>query len=234
MKLNTWQISVLLAIFAAIVCIAAQGISPLLAGQPILLFPTDLYNQIEFVGFVSGVVGVYLMVKESAWNYPVGLIWAIAYGIYFFSVAKHFGEASLMLINAIYLIDGWIKWARRSEQPQLPITRLSLKNWGVIIGTMIVFIPVLIALLYSVRGNFVYFDATTTSLALAAQYLTNRKIFESWYFWIAANVVIIPVFIYREYYPTAILYTVFTVMAVFGIKEWRQSMEMQQKMADPF
>jgi len=226
-KLNTWQNSLLLAILAALVCIAAQGITPLLAGQPIPLFPTDLYNQIEFIGFVSGVVGVYLMIKQSAWNYPVGLIWAVAYAWYFYKVAGHFGEASVMVINAGYLIDGWIKWARKTDEPELPISQFEPHNWLVIGVTLLLAIPLLIALLIKVRGNFVYFDAATTALGLTAQYLTNRKVFQSWYFWIAANVVIIPVFIYRQYYPTAILYTIFTVMAFIGIKEWRNSMASQ-------
>lgn len=231
-NLKTWQVSILLALLAAFVCIAAQSIILVQLGLPITIFPgatvkDRLYSLAEFFGFVSGVVGVYLMVKQSVWNYPVGLIWAVAYGIYFFSVAQHFGEATLMLINAIYLVDGWIKWMRKAEQPELPVTRLTPYNWGVIGASLLLLVPLIIYLLKTARGSYVYWDGVTTAFALTAQYLTNRKVFESWYFWIAANVVIIPVFIYRQYYPTAILYTIFTVMAVIGIKEWRQSMSSQ-------
>lgn len=227
MKLKIWHVSLLLGLASYVVCTLAQAIPNLITKTPILLFPTDQYNQIELVGFTSGVIGVYLMVKQSAWNYPVGLIWAVAYAWYFYKVAGHFGEASVMVINAGYLIDGWIKWARKTDEPELPISQLNPHNWLVIGVTLLIAIPLLIALLIKVRGNFVYFDAATTALGLTAQYLTNRKVFHSWYFWIAANVVIIPVFIYRQYYPTAILYTIFTVIAVIGIKEWRNSMASQ-------
>lgn len=212
-----------LAAAATLVCIAAQGIPNLLAGQQALWFPQDLYSQIELVGFVSGVVGVYLMVVESTWNYPVGLIWAGGYGWYFFQM-RHFGEATSMLISAGYLIDGWIKWGRRVDMPNLPVVLLKKRHWVVIGITLAIVIPLLIWLLTEVHGAYVYWDATTTALGLTAQYLTNRKVFQSWLFWIGANIVIIPVFVYRGWYPTAILYTLFTVMAFFGIREWRRSL----------
>ncbi|MFM9873321.1 MAG: nicotinamide riboside transporter PnuC [Fimbriimonadaceae bacterium] len=229
MKLKTWQVSLILALASYVVCILAQAIPNFLAKTPPLLFPTDQYNQIELVGFTAGVIGVYLMVKESAWNYPIGLIWAVAYGWYFYSVARHLGEATVMIINAGYLIDGWIKWARKTDQPNLPITNLKRHHWIVIGITLLIVIPVLIKLLIEFRGNYVYFDAATTTLGLTAQYLTNRKVFQCWYFWIAANIVIIPVFIIREYYPTAILYSIFTVMAFIGINQWRKSMRSQDE-----
>jgi nicotinamide mononucleotide transporter len=244
MKLKTWQVSLLLTLASYIVCILAQAIPNFIAKTPPLLFPTDQYNQIELVGFVAGVIGVYLMVKESAWNYPVGLIWAVAYGWYFYSVARHLGEATVMIINAGYLIDGWIKWARYgkiSGEPRpgdpsentLPITHLKGHHWIVIGITLAIVIPILIKLLIEFRGNYVYFDAVTTTLGLTAQYLTNRKVFQSWYFWIVANIVIIPVFIIREYYPTAILYSIFTIMAFQGIKEWKSSLQSQPATATP-
>ncbi|MBL8067357.1 MAG: nicotinamide mononucleotide transporter [Armatimonadetes bacterium] len=223
-------ISLGLAALATLVCILAQGIPNLATGKPILWFPQDLYSQVELIGFVTGVVGVYLMVVESTWNYPVGLIWAVGYGWYFFQM-RHFGEATTMLISAGYLVDGWIKWSRGTTADELPVTLLKKHHWVVIGITLAIVIPLLICLLTEVHGAYVYWDATTTALSLTAQYLTNRKVFQSWFFWIFANIVIIPVFIYRGWYPTAVLYSIFTVMAFVGIREWRRSLVGQPTMS---
>lgn len=216
-------ISLGLAVLSTLVCIFAQAFSNLISEQPILWFPQDLYSQIELVGFVAGVVGVYLMVIESTWNYPVGLVWAIGYAWYFFQM-RHFGEATTMLISAGYLIDGWIKWSRGANADELPVTLLKRHHWMVIGITLVIVIPLLIWLLTEVHGAYVYWDATTTALGLTAQYLTNRKVFQSWFFWIFSNIVIIPVFIYRGWFPTAVLYLIFTAMAFVGIREWRRSL----------
>lgn len=227
MNSTKWLIALFLAIFSAGVCIAAQGIGLLKAGEPFTVFPYQLDSIVEFIGFVTGVVGVYLMVNQSAFNYPVGLIWATLYCWFYFQNG-HYGESAAMLISAGYLIDGWFKWTRKAEQPTLPIIHLEKRHWFVIGVTLAIVIPLLIRLLIEVHGQYVYWDATTTALGLTAQYLTNRKVFQSWYFWIVANIVIIPVFIYREWYPTAILYTLFTVMAFIGIKEWKASLAAQE------
>lgn len=218
------RISVVIGIVSAIVCLLAQSASSIANGQGIVWIPDDPYLWFERVGFVTGIVGVYLMVKQSWVNYPVGLIWAIAYAVYYYAVARHFGEMSLSILNAIYLIDGWIKWQGKRSEPELPITHLSKHNWIVILLTLAVLYPLFVVVLHKVRGNYVYFDGATTAIALAAQYLTNRKKIESWYFWIAANLVITPVFFYRGFFATGILMSIFTVMAFFGLAEWRRSM----------
>ena len=76
----------------------------------------------------------------------------------------------------------------------------------------------------ALQGKFPAIDSLTTVLSLAAQYFTNRKIFENWYVWIAADLVFIPLMAHRGYYPSAILYTVFLAMAFLGLKQWKQSM----------
>ncbi len=219
--------SLAFAIASVVVCLLAQSIPSFQAGGGIVWVPDDPYYWFERIGFPSGVVGVYLMVKRSWVNFPVGLIWAVAYAFYFYAVARHYGEMSLSIINAIYLIDGWIKWKSGTVAVDLPITRLSGWNWVIILMTIAVAYPLFVLVLHSVRGQYVYADGATTALSLAAQYLTNRKKIESWYFWIVANMVIVPVFFYREFYATAILISIFTVMAFFGLAEWRQAMRLQ-------
>lgn len=231
MKLTTWQTATLIGAASYLICILAQSL-PL--GLPIQPFPTDLYNRIELIGFVSGVVGVYLVIKQSPLNYPVGLIWAIAYAYYFFAEAKQYGDVFVMLVTAGYLIDGWIKWSsnplpsgeglREGNSASLPITDIQPKNWIIIGLTPLIFIPLLATILQAVKGQFVWIDAATTMFGLLAQYLTNRKIFQSWHFWIITNLIYIPLFFYRQYYPTAILYIIFLIMAFVGMAQWRASM----------
>ena len=68
-----------------------------------------------------------------------------------------------------------------------------------------------------------YLDAGLTATSLVAQWMMTRKILENWVLWIIADIVYVPMFIYKGLYVTAGLYTVFLVLAVMGFANWRRS-----------
>jgi nicotinamide mononucleotide transporter len=78
-------------------------------------------------------------------------------------------------------------------------------------------------LLHVVGGSTSFWDALTTSISLAAQLLLNYKRLENWIGWIIADVVYIPLYAYKSLYLTAILYAIFLVMALEGLRAWRKT-----------
>ena len=71
-----------------------------------------------------------------------------------------------------------------------------------------------------VGGSASFWDALTTSISLASQWLLNRKRLESWIGWIIVDVIYVPLYIYKDLYLTAILYGLFLLMAVMGLRAW--------------
>lgn len=187
--------------------------------------PTSTATQIELVAAVAGVVGVYLMMRESVWNYPVGLVWAILYAWFFFAVLKQYGDFAVSLITAFYLIEGWRNWSRNTAETKesYPVRRIEKIHIAVVAATLIAGIPLVYGLLIALKGQFPLADSITTCLALSAQYLTNRKVLESWWFWAIGNAVYIGVFYVRGYPTTMILYSLFFIMAFVGYIQWRAS-----------
>ncbi len=215
-------VSFLLAAAAYAVCVLAQGYPQWSRGEAFALFPTETGSVMELVGFVTGIVGVYLMVVQSWVNYPVGLVWVVGYAWFFFAEARQYGDFFTMLVTGGYLLHGWRSWARKADSVEgLPVVRIERRHWLVLALTPVVFVPALAGVLTAVKGSFVWLDSLTTCLSLMAQYLTNRKVYESWWFWIVADVVYVGLFAYRGYYASMVLYAVFTVMAVVGMRAWR-------------
>jgi nicotinamide mononucleotide transporter len=71
-----------------------------------------------------------------------------------------------------------------------------------------------------VGGAAPLFDALTPSICLSAPYLLNRKYVETWYCWIAADVIYIPLYTYKDLWLTSVLYVVFLGMATIGLLRW--------------
>ena len=67
-------------------------------------------------------------------------------------------------------------------------------------------------------------DGLTTALSLAATYGQARKLLESWWLWILADLVYIPLYIYKGLVLTSVLYFVFLLLCVFGLREWTRNL----------
>jgi nicotinamide mononucleotide transporter len=67
-----------------------------------------------------------------------------------------------------------------------------------------------------------YFDATTTILSLIATWMAAKKHIENWLVWILTDLIYIPEYLIKHLYHTALLYFIFTLLAVYGYFEWRK------------
>jgi nicotinamide mononucleotide transporter len=180
------------------------------------------YELTETLGFVTGVACVYLVVKESIWNFPLG----IANNLFFlvlFTGARLYADAGLQIVYLALGIQGWHLWLRGGENRSvLRITRASARLLAALGMVILVGTAGLMAVLRLAKGSAPLMDSFTTVLSLAAQYLLNNKKIENWYFWIAADVIYIWLYISRGLHLTAILYFVFLGLCIAGLANWRR------------
>ena len=74
-------------------------------------------------------------------------------------------------------------------------------------------------------SDVVFLDSITTALSLTAMLLLARRKLENWIFWIIADIIYIPLFIYKGLYITSVQYFIFLILAVSGYFEWKKSLE---------
>jgi nicotinamide mononucleotide transporter len=58
-------------------------------------------------------------------------------------------------------------------------------------------------------------------MSLGAQLLLNLKRLETWYVWIAVDVIYVPLYLSRDLNLTALVYVVFLGLCVMGWRQWR-------------
>ena len=63
-------------------------------------------------------------------------------------------------------------------------------------------------------------DGLITSLSVVATWMLTRKYIEQWYVWIVANAIAVIVYLAVGMYPTAVLFFVYFVMAIIGVRAW--------------
>lgn len=178
---------------------------------------------LEAASFVTGAICVWLTVKESIWNFPIGLLNVATFSVVFFN-SRLFADAGLQVVYFILGVIGWRLWLRGGEdRTQLRISRAPALEL-LLVSTFVVGATIgLWQLLHLAGGSASFWDALTTSLSLASQWLLNRKRLESWAGWLLVDAIYVPLYLYKELYLTAILYALFFAMAVMGWRAWQRT-----------
>ncbi len=184
----------------------------------------------EIVAASLGVISVWYAKKANILVYPTGIVSVLLYVFICFK-AQLYADMGINAYYFIFSIYGWIMWSRKNEdEEELPVTYSSRKTWLISIGVFIISIFIIWGLLRIFKANdtvywstFVpYTDTFTTAVAILGMWLMAVKKVENWLFWIAADVVSVPLYLYKDLAFTSLQYFIFLVLAVMGYFEWRK------------
>lgn len=182
----------------------------------------------EILGFVTGAASVLLAVRESAWNWPVGIANNIFFLILFWK-AKLYADAILQIVYIVISIFGWWNWVRGGAgHTQLPITKMAPRSAIFLALVTAAATALMAAVLHRYTDSVVpFWDGLTTALSLTAQYMLSRKLLENWWVWMTADVIYIALYCYKSLYLTGVLYALFLAMCIAGYAGWRKSLALK-------
>lgn len=182
-------------------------------------------DPLEIAAAVFGVISVVLFVREHVWAWPTGIVNVGLYIVVFYR-AKLYADMGLQVVYVVVSLYGWYQWLHPGEgRKELPVSRVSLGE-GVILGLATLATGGFMAhtLATHTDAALPYWDSATVAVSLAAQWLMTRKKIENWVLWIAADLVMIGIYLVKALILTAGLYAIFTVLAILGLRAWRHSM----------
>lgn len=182
-------------------------------------------DPIEIVAVVLGLINVTLVVRRSIWNYPFGLAMVALYAWIFFG-AKLYSDALLQIFFFVVQLYGWLNWARsRADAGEVRVLLLSGGHWRIALLACAVASAIWgLVMLELTDAHYPWWDGSVAMISIVAQLLQSRRYLQSWYLWIAADVIAIPLFALKGLWITAGLYGVFLVLCLFGMAEWRRSL----------
>ncbi|WP_031507964.1 nicotinamide riboside transporter PnuC [Streptomyces megasporus] len=206
-----------------------NGIADLLAPlqEPLFTLLGTPVSWTEVLGFGSGALCVWLVARQHIANWPIG----IANNLFFillFTGAGLYADAGLQVVYIALAAYGWWSWVAGGQQAasgRLPVTRTDARVWWVLApATAAVTAGLTLLLARATDSTVPFWDALTTALSLAATYGQCRKKVESWYLWIAADVVYVPLYVHKGLHLTALLYLGFMALCVVGLLGWRREL----------
>lgn len=188
---------------------------------------------LESIAIIASIVSVLYSKKNNILVFPYGII---STGIFVY-LLNEWNLVGDMIINIYYFIMsvyGWYIWTRKDGNTLVtPISKTFTREWIKSIG------------LFLISGVFVYFvywkydrfenwvsyiDILTTSIAFVGMYLMALRKIEYWLVLLVANVISVPLYFYKGYGLTALLFIFLSIIAWLGYLEWKKYLNKKPSM----
>lgn len=184
---------------------------------------------LESIAFIFGILSVWYAKKESVLVFPTGII-ATALTVYVMFKAEYLADMSINIYYTIMSVFGWYKWTKfqSSAEDILQITRTNNKEKLIGLG-MFVLTGAICFTIYTIFGVEIkqnnWIDIFTTSVFFTAMWYMALKKIENWTLWILGDLLVVPIFWYRELYIFALQYVIFTILAILAYLEWKKILD---------
>lgn len=198
-------------------------------------------KMLEYFGVLTGLLYLFLEIKQHRAMWIVGFITSLVYVFVFFS-SKIYADMGLNLYYVGISIYGFWQWTRsrrkgrkteasaegkRPESADLsaPILYRTLTvplATGIGISLAAIFYGLYFILSRYTDSPIPAGDAFTTAIGIVATWMLARRIIEHWIFWIVVNFVSAYLYYVRGLYPTLFLYLCYAVLAAVGLYNWKK------------
>jgi nicotinamide mononucleotide transporter len=181
----------------------------------------------EITAVLFGFASVWYSKQNNILVFPTGLI-STSIFVYLLFKWQLLGD---MMINGYYFIMsiyGWYVWTRKVDTENVtPISRVTKREqkFGIVIFVSTLVLVYEVYQFFEMWTNWVaYVDTLTTALFFVGMWLMAKRKIENWYFWIIADIISVPLYLYKGLTFTSIQYFGFTILAIFGFLAWKKNL----------
>jgi nicotinamide mononucleotide transporter len=182
----------------------------------------------EIIAATLGIIAIYFQIKVKPFYWIISLVVSSMYIVVYFS-AKLYADMSMQFYYvgmSIYGLYVWLSGNNNSDKKTIPISKIkNFKSWIIIVLiSALSFIIIGYILKNFTDSNVPWWDSFTTSLSFVATWMLARKKIENWLVWIVVDATSVALYIYKQLYPTTILFIVLTLLAIVGYFQWKREL----------
>jgi len=184
----------------------------------------------ELLAAAVSALDVWLATRRSMISWPITILASLLY-------AEQFRESRLysdMLLQAIFVLFalyGWWHWYRGMKAEGS--VRVVTPAWAELARDAALGAVASLLLGYWMRrhtdASLPWLDATLTGFSLVGTWWGARKYIANWWLWIGLDTIYIGEYVYKQLNLTAVLYALFVLLAVLGLRDWRRALEVQSQ-----
>jgi nicotinamide mononucleotide transporter len=188
-------------------------------------------NKVELLGALMGILYIFFSIRQHILTWPVGLLTSLLYIIVFFR-SGFYADMGLQFYYVFISIYGWYYWLKggdNKEDENLPVRKISGNTLlKAALATLIIYALLLLILIKFTDSTVPFMDSFTTALSIIATWMLAKKYIEHWFIWIVVDTVSAGLYVYKNLWPTVILFLIYTIMAAIGYLEWKKDYEKQE------
>ena len=193
----------------------------------------DTLRLLDILGFVVGLVYLWLEYKASIWLWLAGIVMPLIDMLLYYRAGLYadFGMAVYYVLAGVY---GFLAWkffrpAERSEgsgsagppAKERPVRRFPLREIlpACLVG-LLLWAGIYWVLVRFTNSTVPVTDAFTTALSIVALWALSRKYAEQWLLWLVVDAVCCVLYVYKGIPFKASIYGLYTLIAVLGYRKW--------------
>lgn len=179
-------------------------------------------NLIEIFGLITGLICVYLIVRENDWNWIIGIINSVLLLIVFWK-ANLYAQVGL---QALYIVEGgfgWYKWVKKDKETGEKMIKINKCNkyQGIIFSSVGIIGTLILWKIFSHTNDPAPFiDSLITTASILAELMLCWKLIESWVIYLITDLFSIVLYFSTGLYLTGLTYLGFTFLCALGIIRW--------------
>jgi len=188
---------------------------------------------IGLVSSISGMFCVVLVAKGKIANYYFGILQTLTYAY----IAYGYGLYGEVMLNGLFYFPiqfiGIYLWKKNKTDKgvkgeEVKVKSLTKTGWLYTVLSILILTVAYGFFLKYLGGKFVWNDAATNVLSIAAQILMLKRFAEQWLLWIAVNVLSITLWLSAlisqggNDISMLVMWSAFLVNSIYGYVNWRK------------
>ncbi len=187
-------------------------------------------NKIEVLGAILGILYIVFSIKQNVLTWPTGLLTSVLYVIVFFH-SKFYADMGLQVYYVAISIYGWYYWLKgdgNDDKKVVPVKKVPKRLWiRLTIATVLIYVAILFVLKGFTDSDVPFMDSLTTASSIVATWMLARKYIEHWLIWLFVDLFSSGLYIYKNLWPTVVLFVIYTLMAAMGYYQWKKDLKNQ-------
>ena len=179
-------------------------------------------STIELLGFMFALAGIVLAIKQNKWNWISNIISSLFYFFAFYDI-RLYADAGLQMLFVAMGVIGFINWNNPQYASLNAVSRLTKKEMlSYTFGFIFAAICIILITSTFTNADFPFWDGGLTAASIITTHMAIKKKIESWLVWMLIDALYIPLYLYKSYILSSILYGIYIILAYLVYREWKK------------